>query len=105
LHIDSYDPHEPWDPPEELVKMFDPTGYNVEGWSSHPPYAPWRGRMTKEQFTSFRARYAAEVLLMDRWLGVLFDKKVDEMRRALGQKLFECSAPNELLERFQLSDA
>jgi hypothetical protein len=48
---------------------------------------------------------AAEVVLTDRWLGVLFDKKVDEMRRALGQKLFECSAPNELLERFQLSDA
>ena len=42
---------------------------------------------------------------MDRWLGVLFDKKVDEMRRTLGLKLFECSAPNELLERFQLSDA
>jgi hypothetical protein len=48
---------------------------------------------------------AAEVVLTDRWLGVLFDKKVDEMRRALRQSLFECSAPNELLEHFRLSDA
>ena len=32
---------------------------------------------------------AAEVVLTDRWLGVLFDKKVDEMRRTLRQKLFE----------------
>jgi arylsulfatase A-like enzyme len=73
LHIDSYDPHEPWDPPEELVKMFDPQGYDVEGWTSHPPYAPWRGRMNEAQFNSYRARYAAKVVLMDRWLGKLLD--------------------------------
>jgi len=78
LHIDSYDPHEPWDPPEELVKMFDPKGYNVGGWSSHPPYTLWRGRMNEEQFNSFRARYAAKVVLMDRWLGRLLST-MDEL--------------------------
>ena len=71
LHIDSYDPHEPWDPPEELVRMFDPKGYSVEGWTSHPPYAPWREHMNEEQFNSYRARYAAKVVLVDRWLGRL----------------------------------
>jgi arylsulfatase A-like enzyme len=73
LHIDSYDPHEPWDPPEALVKMFDPKGYDVEGWTSHPPYASWRERMNEEQFNSYRARYAAKVVLMDRWLGKFLD--------------------------------
>jgi len=73
LHIDSYDPHEPWDLPEELVKMFDSKGYDVDGWTSHPPYAPWREHMNEEQFDSFRARYAAKVVLMDRWLGKLRD--------------------------------
>lgn len=73
LHIDSYDPHEPWDPPKELVEMFDPKGYAVEGWSSHPPYASWREQMSEEQFNSYRARYAAKVVLMDRWLGRFLD--------------------------------
>jgi arylsulfatase A-like enzyme len=77
LHIDSYDPHEPWDPPEELVKMFDPKGYDVEGWTSHPPYARWREWMNEEQFDSYRARYAAKVVLMDRWLGRLLDTNVN----------------------------
>ena len=73
LHIDSYDPHEPWDPPEELVKLFDPKGYDVPGWSSHPPYSPWRELMSEEQFNSHRARYAAKVVLMDRRMGRLLD--------------------------------
>ena len=73
LHIDSFAPHEPWDPPEELVRRFDPKGYDVKGWTSHPPYAPWRGRMIEEQFNSFRARYAAKIVLVDRWLGRLLD--------------------------------
>lgn len=78
LHIDSYDPHEPWDPPEELVRLFDPKGYNVPGWNSHPPYAPWRDHMNEEQFNSYRARYAAKIVLVDRWLGHLW-QTMDEL--------------------------
>ncbi len=73
LHIDSYDPHEPWDPPEELVKLFDPKGYEVPSWSSHPPHSLWRGLMSEEQFNSHRARYAAKVVLMDKRMGRLLD--------------------------------
>lgn len=78
LHIDCFDPHEPWDPPQELVEMFYPDAYNVEGWSGHPPYAKWEGLLTEEQFTSIRARYAAKVVLVDRWLGHLLDT-LDEL--------------------------
>lgn len=73
LHIDSYDPHEPWDPPEDILKTFDPKGYSVAGWTGHPPYAPWRNNMNDEQFNSYRARYAAKVVLTDRWLGKFID--------------------------------
>ena len=42
LHLDIFDPHEPWDPPEEILKLFDPRGYAVEGLRSAAPYASWR---------------------------------------------------------------
>jgi len=73
LHVDCFTPHEPFDAPEELVRLFDPKGKGVEGLGAAAPYAPWRGRLTEEQFTNFRARYAARVVLLDRWLGVLLD--------------------------------
>ena len=73
LHLDCFDPHEPLDPPEELVKMFDPKGNTVDGVGASWPYAPWRDLVTEEQFTNYRARYAANVVLVDRWLGRLCD--------------------------------
>ena len=78
LHLDIFDPHEPWDPPEEILKQFDANGYAVEGLNSAAPYAPWREHYTQEQFDNMRARYAAKVVFLDRWLGVLFDK-MDEL--------------------------
>ncbi len=77
LHIDSYTPHEPWVPPLPLLEQFDPKGYGIEGWSAHPPYVSWQKWMTDEQFNSYRARYAATVVLMDRWLGRFFDTMDD----------------------------
>jgi len=73
LHLDIFDPHEPWDPPEELVKMFDPKGYSVPGLGGAGPYAKWREVLTEDQFNNLRARYAAKVVFLDRWLGRLFD--------------------------------
>ena len=73
LHLDCFDPHEPWDPPADLVKEFDPVAYEVEGWGGAPPYQEWRGVLSEEQLKSYRARYAAKVVLVDRWLGKLLD--------------------------------
>ena len=78
LHIDCFDPHEPWDPPRELVEPFMPDAYEVDGWSAHAPYVPWEGNLSEELFNSFRARYAAMVVLVDRWLGRLLDA-MDEL--------------------------
>ncbi len=78
LHIDCFDPHEPWDAPEEYVKMFDPRGYDVEEWRAMAPYDKWANNMTESEFLHFRARYAAHVTLVDKWLGKLLDK-MDEL--------------------------
>lgn len=73
LHLDVFDPHEPWDPPEDVLKMFDPKGYDVKGVTASPPYAPWRETLSDEQFNAYRARYAAKVAFLDRQMGRLFD--------------------------------
>ena len=74
LHLDCFDPHEPWDPPQELVDEFFPGAYDVEGWTGAGPYAKWRNVISEGLFKSYRARYAANVVLVDRWLGRLLDK-------------------------------
>ena len=74
LHLDIFDPHEPWDPPEDILKEFDPKGYDVEGGAANGPYAPWRDQITEEQFDNLRARYAAKVVFLDRQLGRIFDQ-------------------------------
>jgi len=73
LHLDIFDPHEPWDPPEDLLKRFDPRGYAVDGVGAAATYAPWRDTMDASQLLAYRARYAAKVVFLDRWLGVLLD--------------------------------
>lgn len=72
LHLDVFDPHEPWDPPEALLKMFDPNGYS-ETLLANPPYAPWKPHISEDLFNSLRARYAAKVVFLDHWLGHLLD--------------------------------
>ncbi len=75
LHIDCFAPHEPWDPPEALLKPFWPSGYNVDfTWTCSGPYAKWKGRLSETQMNFVRARYAANVVLTDRWLGKLLDQ-------------------------------
>ncbi len=73
LHLDIFDPHEPWDPPEELLRTFDPRGYDVPGMTAAAPYREWREVLSESQFRAYRARYAAKVVFLDRWMGHLFD--------------------------------
>ncbi|WP_248910651.1 sulfatase [Halocatena marina] len=73
LHIDCFDPHEPWDPPEHLVKKFDERGYDVDEWSSRAVYDEWADHYTEDELRHLQALYAAQVVLVDRWLGELLD--------------------------------
>jgi arylsulfatase A-like enzyme len=76
LTVDSYDPHEPWDPPESYVKMYDDEPYNLKEPFS-VIYGPSSYLLPRE-LERMKARYSAEVTMMDRWLGRFLDK-MDEL--------------------------
>ena len=71
LWIDSFDPHEPWDPPEEYYNLYAPPDYNDK------PII-WGGGLaedfTDEEIKHIRAQYAGEVTLVDKWVGWFFEK-------------------------------
>ncbi|MBD3187254.1 sulfatase-like hydrolase/transferase [Candidatus Bathyarchaeota archaeon] len=75
LYIDFFDPHEPWDPPEWYIDMYDP-GY--EGQEiQYPCYSKIEGYMNQEELKHSRACYAGEVTLVDRWIGRIVQKVED----------------------------
>jgi len=75
LHIDTFDPHEPWDPPRWYVDLYDP-GYEGEE-VTYPAYGPCN-YLTPEELKHTRALYAGEVTMVDSWVGYLL-RSVDEL--------------------------
>lgn len=79
LWVDSFDPHEPWDPPSVWEKK--PCPYNPE-WKGNPillaPWTPVEGRITDEECEHVRALYAENIELVDRRIGMLLDSIRDQ---------------------------
>ncbi len=75
LWVDFFDPHEPWDPPEYMVKKYTPdyTGTPM----LHPNYGK-ASDYTPEELRNLRAHYCAEAELVDRWVGRIF-QKIDDL--------------------------
>ena len=71
LVIDSFDPHEPWDPPEYYRKMYDPDDDVVDLIQSL--YGPWDGILTPREVRRLQANYAGEVTMVDRWFGTFME--------------------------------
>ncbi len=71
LVVDSFDPHEPWDPPVYYRRMYDPDD-DVQD-VIQTLYAPWRGRLTPRQMKRIQANYAGEVTMVDRWFGFFME--------------------------------
>jgi len=72
LWMDSFDPHEPWDPPSPFDKMY--TDPNYKGPKLiHPKYGKvdW---MSEEELSYVRGLYAGEVSFVDKWVGILLEK-------------------------------
>ena len=70
LYLDTFDPHEPWDPPQWYEDMYDP------GFRGRRFDAPTYGIVRKLGYTprevrNIRARYAGEVTMVDAALGRL----------------------------------
>ncbi len=77
LYVDTFDPHEPWDPPAWYVDRYDPgyTGKVID----YPHYDHVEGYLSPEELKHCRALYAGEVTLVDRWVGMLLEK-IEDMR-------------------------
>jgi arylsulfatase A-like enzyme len=83
LGVDSFDPHEPVDPPPVYLEGFEPKG--VEAQDGVRPIAPFEtpadpiSKLGIGQDTVQRVRelYAAELTFTDRWIGRLLNKLDD----------------------------
>jgi arylsulfatase A-like enzyme len=75
LYVDTFDPHEPWDPPQHYIDLYDP-GYAGES-VIYPLYAPC-SFLTDPELEHIRACYAGEVSMVDNAVGKLL-KKIDEL--------------------------
>jgi len=69
MYVDCFDPHEPWDPPVEDARRYDPEYSGLDGCI--PPGNT--SQMTERQVKNVLAAYAGEVTLVDRWIGHLLD--------------------------------
>jgi len=76
LWADFFDPHEPWDPPEYLVRRHDPDYDGVP--MIHPNYGP-AVDYTPAELRNLQAHYAAEAELVDRMLGRVL-QKIDDLQ-------------------------
>ncbi len=75
LWVDLFDPHEPWDPPEYLVRRYDP---HYEGPPMlHPNYGP-ASAYSPAELQNLWAHYAAETELVDRHIGHIL-RKIDDL--------------------------
>jgi arylsulfatase A-like enzyme len=71
LVLDSFDPHEPWDPPSEYANLYS------EGYDGRDPIVPNYGGsewIEEAELERMRALYAGEVTMVDRWFGRFVDK-------------------------------
>jgi arylsulfatase A-like enzyme len=73
MHIDLFDPHEPWDAPKDYVKMYDDPNYQGED-IIFPQYDYYKGFLTEAEMNHVRAEYLGEASMVDHWVGVLLDK-------------------------------
>ena len=71
LYLDLFGIHEPWDPPQHYVDMYDP-GY--EGEEVILPRYDRVGYMSDAELRHSRALYAGMITMTDAWLGRLFAK-------------------------------
>jgi arylsulfatase A-like enzyme len=69
LHVEVFDPHEPWDPPQHFLEKYlkQPTAHS---WLE-PPYA--HVKVPDEGVRRMRANYAGEASNVDYWYGQVLD--------------------------------
>jgi arylsulfatase A-like enzyme len=72
LYIDTWDPHEPWDPPEYYVRPYYPA---YAGENITPNYWYWKeDGYTEKDLEIARACYCGEISMVDRWFGLFINR-------------------------------
>ncbi|MDO9545577.1 MAG: sulfatase, partial [Pelolinea sp.] len=83
MYIDTWDPHEPWDPPAHYIKPYLP---DYKGEIVNPNYWDYKeDGYTERDMEIARACYKGEISMVDHWFGYL-------MERLRVQNLFEDTA-------------
>ncbi len=65
LHMEAFDPHEPWDPPKRFLDPYLPNAEGPAWWE--PPYADIE--VPEDGVKRLRANYAGESMCVDYWVG------------------------------------
>jgi len=74
LHLDFFDPHEPWDAPQYYVDKYDP---DYRGTPMIMPNYGLAEVFTPEELNNMRARYKGEVEMVSKWIGFAVRKLKD----------------------------
>jgi arylsulfatase A-like enzyme len=74
LVVDSFDPHEPWDPPKRYTELYDDPYDGPEPIVPNYGPADW---IQERELKRMRSLYAGEVTMTDRWLGRFLNKMSD----------------------------
>ncbi len=76
LWLDSFDPHEPWDPPSiwdpDLKCPYDPDYSGIE--LINPVGTTTEGYVNEEEARHIRMLYAEKITMVDKWLGKFIDR-------------------------------
>ncbi len=77
LWIDTWDPHEPWNPPDYLAELYWP---DYDGEVIKPAYERWQNAagFTEEKVKKAHACYCGEITMVDTWFGQLV-RRVENM--------------------------
>lgn len=70
LFVDTFDPHEPWDPPRYYIDLYDPDYDGDE--LMEPAYEP-ADYASQREIEHMRCMYAGKLTMVDRWIGYLLD--------------------------------
>ncbi len=72
LYVDTWDPHEPWDPPAHYVERYEP---DWDGKLVPPPYQRLKdSSVTKKELNAAYACYCGEATMVDHAVGHLIDR-------------------------------
>jgi arylsulfatase A-like enzyme len=74
MTVESFDPHEPWNPPLHYIRFYEDDPDWEEGCRkiSHSLYGPAR-LLSEKELKNLRTKYAGEVSLVDTWFGYFID--------------------------------